>query len=208
MGASLQNLVTFSIRSVPIPDIILQFLLHNLTTLKTLQQDRQTDRVSGIDIVSESELAAEGNVLHTPSVRADHFWDALEEKCKEAGGEWKDICNRIWSFGPRHAGGCVLVDCRKDTTPLSCVVLPCHLSVVNVAFRLKRRLSRNTSAQTTDTPDNDVDFTGYIETGFQLATFQGPLCAEPVEGMAYFVESLDIDASGIQKEIGTFFTCV
>jgi ribosome assembly protein 1 len=203
-GASLQNLVTFSIRSAPVPDVILQFLLHNLTTLRTLQQDRQTDRDSSIDIAPESELAgAEGNVLYTPSVRADQFWNALEEKCKEAGGEWVDICDRIWSFGPRHAGGCVLVDCRKDTTPLSCVTLRCHLGVVNVSFRLKRRLSRNTSAQTTiDATESDVDFTGYVETGFQLATFQGPLCAEPVEGMAYFLESIDIDTDGIQKEIG------
>jgi len=37
------------------------------------------------------------------------------------------------------------------------------------------------------------DFDNYLETGFQLATFRGPLCAEPVEGLAYFVESLDID---------------
>ncbi|KAG1743303.1 P-loop containing nucleoside triphosphate hydrolase protein [Suillus paluster] len=187
-GASSQNLVTFSIRSAPVPDVILQFLLHNLTTLRALQEDGQTNRdtSSSIDIVSESELVgAQGDVLHTPSVRADQFWNALEEKCNEAGGEWVNMCDRIWAFGPRHAGGCVLIDCRKDTTPLS----------------LKRRLSRNQSAQSTDTSGNDIDFTGYVETGFQLATFQGPLCAEPIEGMAYFVESIDVDADGVQKEI-------
>lgn len=81
--------------------------------------------------------------------------------------------------------------------------LTLSFGVVNVSFRLKRRLSRNTSAQTTiDASESDVDFTGYVETGFQLATFQGPLCAEPVEGMAYFLESIDIDTDGIQKEIG------
>ncbi|KAG2145893.1 P-loop containing nucleoside triphosphate hydrolase protein [Suillus clintonianus] len=188
-GGSSQNLVTFSIRSAPVPDVILQFLLHNLTTLRELQQDGQTDReTSGgsIDIVSENELVGvQGDVLHTPSVRADQFWNALEERCNEAGGEWAKICDRIWSFGPRYAGGCVLIDNRKDTTPLS----------------LRRRLSRNYSTRSTDTSGNDVDFTGYVETGFQLATFQGPLCAEPVEGMAYFVESIDVDADGVQKEI-------
>ena len=50
----------------------------------------------------------------------------------------------------------------------------------------------------------DSDFTGHIETGFQLATFQGPLCAEPVEGVAYFVEDVQVDAEGLEKEIGTF----
>jgi ribosome assembly protein 1 len=36
------------------------------------------------------------------------------------------------------------------------------------------------------------DFDHHVETGFQLATFQGPLCYEPVEGMAYFLESLEV----------------
>lgn len=191
-GASTQNLVTFSIRSAPVPDVILQFLLHNITTLRALQQDGHTDRdTSGssdgsIDIVSDSELVGvQGDVLHTPSVRADQFWNALEEKCNEAGGEWVNISDRIWSFGPRHAGSCILIDYRKDTTPSS----------------LRRRLSRNHQAQPSNTSDNHVDFTGYVETGFQLAMFQGPLCAEPVEGMAYFVESIDVDADGVQKEI-------
>jgi ribosome assembly protein 1 len=188
-GASTQNLVTFSIRSAPVPDVILQFLLHNLTTLRALQQDGQTDRDksgSSIDIVSESELVGvQGDVLYTPGVRADQFWNALEDKCNEAGGEWVNVSDRIWSFGPRHAGGCVLIDYRKDTTPLS----------------LRHRLSRNHPAQPTNISGNSVDFTGYVETGFQLAMFQGPLCAEPVEGMAYFVESIEVDADGVQKEI-------
>jgi ribosome assembly protein 1 len=48
------------------------------------------------------------------------------------------------------------------------------------------------------------DFDNHIETGFQFATFQGPLCAEPVEGMAYFVEQVDIDEAALEKEIGEF----
>ena len=31
-----------------------------------------------------------------------------------------------------------------------------------------------------------------IDTAFQIATLRGPLCAEPVEGMAFFVESLEL----------------
>lgn len=51
---------------------------------------------------------------------------------------------------------------------------------------------------------NDSDFIGHIETGFQLATFQGPLCAEPVEGVAYFVEDVQVDVQSLEKEISTF----
>ena len=46
------------------------------------------------------------------------------------------------------------------------------------------------------------DFDGHIETGFRIATLHGPLCAEPVDGMAFFVESVEIDEEGIEKETG------
>jgi len=50
------------------------------------------------------------------------------------------------------------------------------------------------------------DFDNHIETGFQIATFQGPLCAEPVEGMAYFVEQVDVNTEALEKEIGMVLT--
>jgi len=46
------------------------------------------------------------------------------------------------------------------------------------------------------------DFDGNIETGFQIATLHGPLCAEPMEGMAFFVERVEMDRDGIRKENG------
>ncbi len=48
------------------------------------------------------------------------------------------------------------------------------------------------------------DIDNHIEAGFQLAVFQGPLCAEPVEGLAYFVEQIDVDKVALEKEIGEF----
>lgn len=46
------------------------------------------------------------------------------------------------------------------------------------------------------------DFEGCLGTGFQIATFQGPMCAEPMEGMAFFVESFDVDVSKLEGENG------
>ena len=48
------------------------------------------------------------------------------------------------------------------------------------------------------------DYEDAVETGFQIATFQGPLCAEPVEGMAYFVEAVTLDREGIEQEQGIY----
>lgn len=43
-----------------------------------------------------------------------------------------------------------------------------------------------------------------MESGFQLAVSQGPLCAEPVQGLAYFVEEMTVDWERITQEIGEF----
>jgi len=61
-------------------------------------------------------------------------------------------------------------------------------------------LQHTAQASEVATPDGSVigearmnrDFDDSLETGFQIATFQGPLCAEPVQGMAYFVESIQL----------------
>lgn len=63
---------------------------------------------------------------------------------------------------------------------------------------LKRRRERAKAGEERDTLLRDLD--NHLEAGFQLATFQGPLCAEPVEGLAYFVESVEVDRESIEQE--------
>ncbi|KAF8558377.1 P-loop containing nucleoside triphosphate hydrolase protein [Imleria badia] len=192
-GASSQNIVTFTLRSVPLPNNILLFIQQNLATLRSLLQERKsTDRgTSDADsnaIVDGDRPEVQGNLVHVPSVKPEQFWVALKDKCTEAGGEWVDIIDRIWAFGPQGAGGCLLIDARKDAIPTS----------------LKRRLMRDQASDMSRMENGlqkDTDFTGHIERGFQLATIQGPLCAEPVEGVAYFVEDVQVDAEILEKEI-------
>lgn len=44
------------------------------------------------------------------------------------------------------------------------------------------------------------DFENSIEAGFQMATFQGPLCAEPVVGMAWVVENVSFNKESEESE--------
>jgi ribosome assembly protein 1 len=48
-----------------------------------------------------------------------------------------------------------------------------------------------------------LEFESSLEAGFQIATLQGPLCAEPVQGMAYVVESLKVDETEGHDTEGT-----
>ena len=83
------------------------------------------------------------------------------------------------------------------------MIIDAGLSLCHV--RLRRHFDRARSASQLKSKDQvnqlDRDFNHHVETGFQLATFQGPLCAEPVEGIAYFLESLEID----RRDRGTNF---
>ena len=44
------------------------------------------------------------------------------------------------------------------------------------------------------------DFESSVEAGFQMATFQGPLCGEPVVGMAWVVEKIDFNREQEESE--------
>lgn len=46
------------------------------------------------------------------------------------------------------------------------------------------------------------DFETSIEAGFGMATFQGPLCSEPVVGMAWVVESVEYHRPEEESDAG------
>ena len=127
IGNSSQGVITFTVRAVPLPTAILEFLLDNILTLRKVVQRRgdfadvpENDPDEGL--VEESDSSEiQGDVVKKPSVKPDRFWSALADRCREAGGEWENVVERIWSFGPQNAGGCVLIDARK--VPLQSQVL-------------------------------------------------------------------------------------
>src|SRR5882762_10053343 len=123
-GTAYHNLVKFTIRATPLPDNILHFILDNIATLKQLQhQHKMGDPLSVDDVgnIDEEGANLRGDVTRKPSVRPDEFWAALANICEAVGGEWKDVAERAWSFGPQPAGGCLLIDARKNSFH-SCVI--------------------------------------------------------------------------------------
>ena len=115
-GASFQNLVTFTIRAIPVPDVIADFLRSNLTVVKRLIVDwARSDNATSEEIEDEAEKAATtGDILRVPTIQPGQFWDALQAKCEEAGPEWAGIVDNIWALGPQGVGECLLIDSRKD----------------------------------------------------------------------------------------------
>jgi ribosome assembly protein 1 len=131
------------------------------------------------------QVDSTGEADRTPTVKPDQYWTTLAQLCTKAGGEWADVADRTIAFGPNGAGGCLLIDSRPGSSSSS----------------LRRRMKTIRDHGTAEVKqENTHGFDGYIEHGFQIATFQGPLCAEPIEGIAYFLQSLEIDSDGLEQE--------
>ena len=51
-------------------------------------------------------------------------------------------------------------------------------------------------------PRIDRELCDAIEQGFQLATQSGPLCAEPMQGLAFFVEQVAVNEDALRETRG------
>ncbi|KAG8929585.1 Cytoplasmic GTPase/eEF2-like protein (ribosomal biogenesis) [Tulasnella sp. 418] len=207
-SASAYNMITFTIRAVPLPESITSFLLSNVSIIKRLHRQSQGNQfkksTTGDDLddpEGEAQEVIDGEVVRQPTVKLENFWTTLEELFKSAGSEWAGVVDRIWSFGPHRIGPNILVDKMGGFS-------------TSMRKRLQRELknslvkSSTPAASNVATPEASVmgenrntrEYDDNIETGFQIATSQGPLCAEPVQGMACFVENIHLNSNNIAAE--------
>ncbi|KAL8691009.1 MAG: hypothetical protein Q9224_004269 [Gallowayella concinna] len=96
---------------------------------------------------------------------------------------WSAVVDKIAAFGPRRTGPNVLIDVTGSCQKFLQEEQQAHQQDSNLP---------NQSQQ------SDVltakDFSDKISYAFQLATAQGPLCSEPCQGLAVFLEEVNIAA--------------
>ncbi len=118
---SSHNTVTCTIRAVPMPESITQFLKMNVSSLRLIQRDlgRSSGHIENTiqpyeDSIEEGLTegvsgAADGGLHQMPPIAYEDFWMALEKIMDAAGPEWKSIVPSIWAFGPNRVGPNLLV---------------------------------------------------------------------------------------------------
>ncbi|KAK9388685.1 P-loop containing nucleoside triphosphate hydrolase protein [Lipomyces mesembrius] len=112
----------------------------------------------------EDEALTSDNLLSL-----DEFREKLAEAFAAAEYSkdvWNDAVDKICVFGPQHVGANVLIDGTQN------------------GFS-KHFLSKFEDSARSPFQDS-------IATAFQLAIAAGPLCAEPMQGVAVFIENIDI----------------
>ncbi|KAK7516443.1 P-loop containing nucleoside triphosphate hydrolase protein [Phyllosticta citriasiana] len=184
--------VTIRLRVRPLPTAVTEILVKNVGAVKKLYAERRAREEEkkkggdagiaegqGADAGVEEKAALEdvldagGQVLTESELKTQlqEAFNKVPEKDKEA---WKGAVDNIAAFGPRRTGPNLLID---QTGALPLVLNPDAGAPIP------------SSIEETVTPH---DFSDKITYAFQLATYQGPLCNEPVQGIAVTIESISL----------------
>ncbi|KAL8709999.1 MAG: hypothetical protein Q9220_005270 [cf. Caloplaca sp. 1 TL-2023] len=192
--------INIRIRVRPLPAPVTEFLEKNIGIIKQHYAEKKAkERKKQIihdDIESatdeEAEEASRFGTDKGSQTSIANFKASLQETFTGAESQaeiWSHVVDRIAAFGPRRVGSNVLVDtsgkCRK------------FLEEEQQESQLESE--QNDEAERSDfvTLENIADKISYA---FQLVMAQGPLCSEPCQGIAVFVEEVNLTETTASEE--------
>ncbi|KAH8894876.1 P-loop containing nucleoside triphosphate hydrolase protein [Thozetella sp. PMI_491] len=185
VGVASSKQVTVTLRVRPLPEKVTEFLIKNAGAIKGLysgQKERDESQTlahtAGENDVEAIE--AEAEISEIKVLSPDELKKQLQTVLETGKGReaWKNIVGQIASFGPARTGPNLLIDATKD----GC---------------FPKAFASDKIRDVTPSIDDTLQaghFSDKITYGFQLATDKGPLCQEPVQGVAVFIEDVSIVA--------------
>ncbi|ESZ94573.1 elongation factor 2 [Sclerotinia borealis F-4128] len=173
----------------PLPVEVTEFLGKNAGAIKRLYSDRQAREKSkkgGDNSIQESTEQEEvDEVLGGEKVLSlAEFKEELQKVFEGVKGQkdiWASAVNQITAFGPRRTGPNLLIDSTAE-------------GILGAFLREDTATDSQPSAAQTQTLQAR-SFSDKISYAFQLATAQGPLCNEPIQGIAVFLEDVTVAPS-------------
>ncbi|KAJ4362364.1 Cytoplasmic GTPase/eEF2-like protein (ribosomal biogenesis) [Neocucurbitaria cava] len=188
IGETASKHVSVRLRVRPLPPSVTEFLGKNAGAIKRLYSEKRAEEEgqhAGIhtphgaddDGIQEAEQREIGQSLDFAE-----FKKQLKEAFAEAKGQkdiWADVIEKITAFGPRRIGPNILVDATKA-------------GICGKALRESASPDPDSEATPSDRAITAHTFASTIAYAFQLATAQGPCCAEPVQGIAVFLEDVTL----------------
>lgn len=172
---------TIQIRAKPLPIEITNLLEKSTDLLKVISQHiKVLQRISkqNEDVENKLNNICINNGTHPTHNLSDKmlklidsFKEELQGICSKLSPEWKDFAQQIWSVGPRNCGANVLLNQTPDY----------DTKFLNLDKEIKQ--------------DPRNEYESSFVNGFQLVTVAGPLCEEPMMGVAFCVEEWSLDKS-------------
>ena len=187
VGVTSSKQVSVTLRVRPLPEDVTDFLNKNAGGIKRLhsgQDESEQDGSAseeGETATEDSSIDADTGLSELKILSPDELKKQLQAQLETGKGRevWKNVVDQITSFGPRRTGSNLLIDATKD-------------QCFSKAFAGEK--TRDT-APSVDDKLQAGHFRDKITYGFQLATDRGPLCQEPVQGVAVFIEEVSITPS-------------
>jgi len=183
VGTTSSKQVTLRIQVRPLPANVTDFLLKNGDSIKRLYAERRsTDEEQEQGGEADTDVVADTTVTASTTLSAEELKQQLRQQLEAGKGReiWKNRIDRIAAFGPRRTGPNLLIDATKD-------------GVLDLVFGTKMI---DTTAPRAGESLHPCHLADKITYAFQLATAQGPLCHEPMQGIAIFVEEVALNLSG------------
>lgn len=173
----------------PLPENVTEFLIKHGASIRRLYAEKQAqeDDTKNGDDVERDEAADLGNDTghERSNLSLQDFRQQLQaafDEAKEEKEVWQKVISKICAFGPRRVGPNLFIDATETDT--------CK------RFLLEQHETKNHVTPNTEAQNNGLDgiakqdFSDTIAYAFQLATSQGPLCREPTQGVAVFLEEI------------------
>ena len=191
-AATSSKQMVMSLRVRPLPEDVTDFLLKNSDAIKHMYAAFQAPGDENGVAGAEETVVADTEISAVDSLSADELKKQLQQQLESGKGRdvWKNQVDNIAAFGPRRTGPNLLIDATKD-------------KILTKAFARDQTTETAPRADETLHPGHLADKITYA---FQLATAHGPLCREPLQGVAIFVDDLSLnlaeDDSSARDKLG------
>ncbi|XP_047505794.1 elongation factor-like GTPase 1 [Pieris napi] len=163
------------IRARPLPNEITELLDRSSDLLKAISQHiKYLHGISNEKIetkFTDLQINGKSHLSDRMLKLIEAFITELENICTKLGPEWQDIVKQIWSVGPRNCGPNLLLNQTGD---------------YSTKYLHHEKILKE---------DSRFEYEGSFVNGFQMATLAGPLCEEPMMGVAFCVEEWTLDKS-------------
>lgn len=199
IGVTSSKQVTVTLRVRPLPSEITDFLNKNAGAIKNLQSKKTVSKASGqngdaagVEDSDDESIDEDTDISVAKALSPEEFKEQLKALLETGKGRepFKNAVSQIAGFGPRRTGPNLLIDATRE----GC---------------LPKAFDTDKAYETSPEADEKLaarHLSDKITYGFQLATSQGPLCREPVQGIAVFIEDVTIssaeDESSARENVG------